>query len=144
MDCPSALHSGASLIISLSIYLKTSAFKPPSTASEDDAPRMFINEGQETTDEQILRERKSALTHLFDILSLKPTNRGTISRRKKKDLSQEDLKLLTQNAKKAGKSSHTEIVGDGEEIVVEGDEEELTDNQLNLIYRKYASVSWDG
>ena len=73
---------------------------------------------------------------MFDILNLKPTNRGTISKRRKKDLSQEDLKLLTQKANTTKKGSHTEIVGDGEEIVVEADEEELSDNQLNLIYRK--------
>jgi DNA repair protein RAD5 len=69
-------------------------------------------------------------------LSLKPTNRGGFSTRKNKDLSQEELRLLTQKVNKAKKGLHTEIVGDGEEILVEGDEEELSDNQLSLIYRK--------
>lgn len=98
----------------------------------------MFNEGQETVDEQILRERKSSLIHLFDILSLKPTSRGDFSRRRTKDLSQEELKLLTQkqSGHKSKKGAHTEIVGDGEEILVEGDEEDLSENQLNLIYKK--------
>lgn len=140
MDCPPALHSGASLIVSLSLYLKADAFRPPSTSLQDDAPRHMFNEGHETLDEQVLRERKSALIHLFKILNLKPTNRGSVSKRKQKGLSQEDLKLLAQKANKSKRGSHTEIVGDGEEIIVEGDEEELSDNQLNLIYRKCAVV----
>lgn len=130
------MRSGADIIISLSVYLKPTAFKQPSTSGDDDANRLMFNEGQETLDEQILRERKSSLIHLFEILNLKPTNRGNLPRRQKKDLSQEELRLLTQKANKAKKGAHTEIVGDGEEIVVEGDEEELTDNQLNLIYWK--------
>lgn len=136
VDCPPSLHSGASLIVSLSIYLKASAFKSPSTSAVNDQARSMFNEGQETADEQILRERKNSLIHLFDILSLKPINRGKPQKGKKKQLSQEDLRLLTQKANKAKQGSHTEIVGDGEEIVVEADEEELSDNQLNLIYRK--------
>ncbi|EKM61408.1 uncharacterized protein PHACADRAFT_111980 [Phanerochaete carnosa HHB-10118-sp] len=136
VDCPPSLHSGASIIVSLSIYLKTSAFRPPSTSAEDEPSKPTFNEGQESLDEQILRERKSSLIHLFDILNLKPTKRGSFRGGKKKQLSQEDLRLLAQKASKAKKGSHTEIVGDGEEIVVEADEEELSDNQLNLIYRK--------
>ena len=96
----------------------------------------MFNEGQETVDEQILRERKSSLIHLFEILNIKPVNRRSFPRRQKKELSQEDMRLLVQTANKAKKGARTEIVGDGEEITVEGDEEELSENQLNLIYRK--------
>jgi len=31
VDCPTTLHSGADLIVSLSVYVRVSAFKPPST-----------------------------------------------------------------------------------------------------------------
>ncbi|KIP11786.1 hypothetical protein PHLGIDRAFT_83110 [Phlebiopsis gigantea 11061_1 CR5-6] len=136
VDCPPTLHSGADLIVSLSIYLKADAFKSPSTSIGEDVPRHMFNEGSETVDEQVLRERKSALIHLFDILGLKPTNRGNMSKGKQRNLSKEELKLLTQKANNAKKEAHTEIVGDGEEVLVEADEEELSDNQLNLIYRK--------
>lgn len=141
VDCPPSLHSGASLIVSLSIYLKASAFKPPNAPLGDETPRHLFNEGHETADEQTLRERKSSLIHLFDILNLKPTNRMSAVKRKRKVLSQEELKLLTQKAAKSKKGSHMEIVGDGEEIMVEGDEEELSENQLNLIYRKCAATN---
>lgn len=140
MDCPPALHSGADLIVSLSIYLKVDAFKPPSTSVSEDMPRHMFNEGSETADEQVLRERKSALIHLFDILGLKPTSRGSMSKGKQRNLSKEELKLLTQKTNIAKKGAHTEIVGDGEEVLVEADEEDLSDNQLNLIYRKCADA----
>ena len=51
--------------------------------------------------------------------------------------------LLTQRHTKHDKSKKavkTEIVGDGEEVEVEEDEEELNTNELNLIYKKY--VLW--
>lgn len=140
VDCPPSLHSGASMIVSLSVYLKASAFKPPSASMEDETTKPMFNEGQETADEQTLRERKSSLTHLFEILNLTPINRGSFSKGKKKQLGQEDLRLLVQKTNKAKKGSHTEVVGDGEEITVESDEEELSDNQLDLIYRKYVTA----
>lgn len=146
VDCPSNLNSGASMIVSLSVYIKASAFKPPHAVPEEEKAKLtFINEGQETAAEQIFRERKSSLIHLFDILSLKPTTRGAFSKSKKAKLDDDDLKLLAQKkaikAEKKKQIAHTEIVGDGEEIVVENDEEDLSENQLNLIYKK--SVSFE-
>ena len=55
------------------------------------------------------------------------------------DLDKDDLVLLTKDDKRAskgGEGTRTEIVGDGEEVEVEVDAEELSDNQLDLIYRK--------
>lgn len=57
------------------------------------------------------------------------------------------MKLLAQKkanrVEKKKQSAHTEIVGDGEEIVVENDEEDLSENQLNLIYKKSVSFELD-
>ncbi|OCH95686.1 hypothetical protein OBBRIDRAFT_871170 [Obba rivulosa] len=137
IDCPLTLRSGVDLIVSLSIHIKASAFKPPSTSAKEKPPATF-NEGQETEAEQILRERKSALLNLFKNLDLKP-NRGTsITQKVPGKLDQNDLEMLTQRpgAQKGKKAVKTEIVGDGEEIQVEGADDELSENQLNLIYKK--------
>ncbi|KAI0095220.1 SNF2 family N-terminal domain-containing protein [Irpex rosettiformis] len=137
IDCPPTLHSGAEVIVSLSVHLKAAAFMRH-TISSSQQPRHMFNEGQETEAEQNLRQRKAALTHLFEVLDLHPIARGSISR-SVRGLNKEDLALLTKDDRKfqkSAKGTKTEIVGDGEEIEVEADVEELSENQLNLIYRK--------
>lgn len=135
IECPQSLHPGAEFIISLSVNIKAAAFKPPSTSQPKQSKYLF-SEGQESEAEQILRQRKASLLHLFEVLDLKPITRGSISGRGK-GLTKDELTLLTKDkeSKKAPKKK-TEIVGDGEEVEVEADVEELSDNQLNLIYRK--------
>ncbi|KAI0347968.1 hypothetical protein BDW22DRAFT_1319252 [Trametopsis cervina] len=135
VDCPLALHSGADLIISLSVYLKRAAFESPNH-SEHKQPGHLFNEGQETEAEQMLRQRKAAITHLFKVLDLRPTKRGTTFQGQ--SLTKDDLTLLTKDDVKLtkGQKNKTEIVGDGEEVEVEVDAEELSENQLNLIYKK--------
>ncbi|KAJ3556710.1 hypothetical protein NM688_g1873 [Phlebia brevispora] len=138
IDCPANLHSGAEIIVSLSVYLKAAAFTPPKPAA-DEGPRHIYNEGQETLSEQVLRERKAALVHLFDILDIRPLKNSGYLQKDPKALSHDDLVLLTQRHTKHDKSKKavkTEIVGDGEEVEVEEDEEELNTNELNLIYKK--------
>ncbi|KAI0684760.1 SNF2 family N-terminal domain-containing protein [Cytidiella melzeri] len=134
IDCPPTLHSGADLIISLTVNIKEAAFKSPSIPSSSQ-PKHLFNEGHETEAEQILRQRKAALLHLFEVLDLKPTTRGRITARGK-DLTKEDLTLLTKDKKDQHRRSKTEIVGDGEEVEIDADAEDLSDNQLNLIYKK--------
>ena len=138
VDCPASLHTGADLIISLAVRLKASAFKPPKPPSDEPNKHMIFNEGQETLDEQILRERKAALINLFDNLDIKPTKSSSIFKQKNGQLSTDDLALLTQQHHKTnkGKKPKTEIVGDGEEVEIAGDEEDLNENELNLIYKK--------
>ncbi|TCD62159.1 DNA helicase rad5 [Steccherinum ochraceum] len=133
IDCPETLHSGADLIVSLSVYIKASAFQPLSPTAEDKGKTMF-NEGQETESEQTLRERKGALSHLFKILNLRPRAAGLAGRQ----LDHDDLRNLTQRPKQgqAKKTTKTEIVGDGEEVEVEMDAEDLNENELDLIYKK--------
>lgn len=134
VDCPTVLHSGADLIVSLSVYVSASAFKTPRTSSESSPPpKVMFGHGQETEDELTLRERKTALLSLFDAVSLRP-RRGAQVPEESADSSDNipgDLAPKPAEAKKV----KTEIVGDGEEIEVE-DGEELSDNQLDLIYRK--------
>ncbi|THH32857.1 hypothetical protein EUX98_g1325 [Antrodiella citrinella] len=134
IDCPETLHSGAELIVSLGVYIKASAFHLLSTKTQDAQKTMF-NEGQETESEQTFRERKGALSHLFKTLNLRPRTSG----RNSKNLDNGDLKKLARRPKtvqqKAGVK--TEIVGDGEEVEVEVDGEDLNENELDLIYRKY-------
>ncbi|OBZ79900.1 DNA repair protein RAD5 [Grifola frondosa] len=137
IDCPATLHSGADLVVSLSIYLKASAFKPPNASSaSDEKNRLMFNEGQETADEQMLRERKSALQSLFRAIALKPRKGTDFAHKPKGKLDQKDLEMLTQQPKAAKPKTvmKTEVVGDGEEI--EEQEEEVSEEELNLIYKR--------
>ncbi|KAH7922804.1 hypothetical protein BV22DRAFT_1016617 [Leucogyrophana mollusca] len=140
IDCPTTLHSGADLIVSLSVYVRPSAFKPPSTSAEEESSKVIFSQGQETHDEQALRERKTALLCLFDAVGLRPRCGAQVSAdgNSPGDESSDIAKQATQRpvgATKEGKKPKTEIVGDGEVIEVE-DGEELSDNELDMIYKK--------
>ncbi|KAL6304876.1 SNF2 family N-terminal domain-containing protein [Sparassis latifolia] len=137
IDCPAKLHSGADLIVSLSVHMKATAFKAPSTFS-DERPKVMFNEGQETATEQMLRERKSALLKLFKVVSLKPTRGSSFTRKSRGELEKKDLEVLTQQPQidKGKKPVRTEIVGDGEEVEVEGEGDDICDNELDLIYKR--------
>lgn len=131
IDCPATLHSGADLIVSLSVYVYASAFKPPSTSAEEPTKNMF-NPGQETQDERTLRERKAALLSLFEAVNLRPRVQGGGNTQKE---SENTVERSTQYPGGA-KQKRTEIVGDGEEVEVE-EGEELSDNELDMIYKKW-------
>ncbi|EPQ60320.1 hypothetical protein GLOTRDRAFT_112995 [Gloeophyllum trabeum ATCC 11539] len=140
IDCPTSLHSGADLIVSLSVYLRASAFRKASASSEESLKVMF-NEGQESQDEQALRQRKTAILRLFDAVGLRP-RRGNPLRRNGKtaetSLSDSELKQMSQHPKgsKPEKLAKPEIVGDGEEVEVEGEGEDLSEDQLTMIYNR--------
>lgn len=139
VDCPATLHSGADLIISLSVYVCASAFKPPSTSAEEPAKNAF-NPGQETHDERTLRERKTALLSLFEAINLRPRRGARIQDDGNTEKESDDMvKQLTQGPRGA-KQKKTEIVGDGEEVEVE-EGEELSDNELDVIYKKWVLLS---
>ncbi|EJF67216.1 hypothetical protein DICSQDRAFT_45634 [Dichomitus squalens LYAD-421 SS1] len=127
VECPTKLTTGADLILSLSIYIKPSAFRPPSYPSEDKAKDMF-DEGQETEAEQILRERKQSLTSLFKRINLKP-RRGNHTVGGRSGLYQRELELLTQQQPMAVKKTSS---GNDEDE----DEGDITEEQINLIYKK--------
>ncbi|KAG1754761.1 SNF2 family N-terminal domain-containing protein [Suillus paluster] len=133
VDCPATLHSGADLIVSLSVYIRTSAFKPPSTSAEK-PPKTMFNQSQETQDEQTLRERKTALLSLFEAVNLRPCKGARVQDNGTENESDGMSKQLTQHAG-GSKKKKIEIVGDGEEVEVE-EGEELSDNELDVIYKK--------
>ena len=130
VDCPQKLSTGADMILSVSVYMKPSAFKPPKLSTDDKAKVMF-NEGHETEAEQILRERKRALVNLFKQIHLKPRKGNTLRAGSKLD--QQDLELLTQRPGVA-KPIQTGSTGNGDDDDGEGD---ITEEQINLIYKKY-------
>jgi DNA repair protein RAD5 len=132
IDCPEVLQSGTDLIVSLSVYLRAPAFKNPNLSKEEPSPKVLFNEGQETPNEQYLRERKNSLLQLFRALGLKP-RRGHQS--SEQDSNEGGKGLVPAPERRKG-TARTEIVGDGEEIEVE-DGEELSENDLNLIYKRW-------
>lgn len=132
IDCPTVLYSGADLVVSLSIYLRASAFtfRSSSIGEADDNNPVMFSDGQETQDEQLLRERKSSLLHMFDAIALKPRSGARHHDQK----CHNDATAPVDTRKRKG-TVRTEIVGDGEEIEVE-EGEDLTENELDMIYKR--------
>lgn len=145
VECPQVLHSGADLVVSLSIYIKASAFKQL-TVSSAEGPKTMFNQRQETAEEQGLRERKGSLMRLLDAVGLKPVNGNNASKIRQHangQLGDDDLRQLTQGHRKNNNSKEpeskdsakTDTVGDSKEVEVEEDED-LADNELDLIYKR--------
>lgn len=153
-DCPDRLTTGATLMVTLHVYVISTAFKPavvkPYNAPAEDAAKIMFDEGRETQAEQsvisimtsvsllikvvnrILRERKNSILKLFDVVGLRPQSGANFSGRKSEEQVQEEaLKRIAQRKSK----KVTEIVGDGEEIEVE-DSEDLSKNDLDMIYER--------
>lgn len=134
VDCPPVLYSGADMIVSLSIYISASAFKPVSSSGASTQQKVMFERGKETEEEQFLRERKTALLALFDAINLRPhTGARGLSSDQIPGGEQQSGKSVQKPSRT--KKMRTEIIGDGEEIEVE-EGEELSDNQLDLIYRR--------
>ncbi|KAF7347384.1 DNA repair protein RAD5 [Mycena venus] len=132
MDCPGKLSTGTTLIIHSDVYMLPTAFKGSSKSEADDRPTVMFSEGTETLDEQMLRERKASILKLFDALNLRPQAGANFSGRKTDEqIHEEAMKKIAQHKTK----KVTEIVGDGEEIEVD-DAEELSENDLDMIYQK--------
>ncbi|KAF8079094.1 DNA repair protein RAD5 [Lyophyllum atratum] len=131
-DCPAKLTTGASLFVTLQVYILASAFKPPTISNPDEEHNIMFNEGQETLDEKTLRERKQAILRLFDVIGLKPQAGAKFSGPHDEERVHEEAlkRLASRKSKKA-----TEIVGDDEEIEVD-DAEDLSKNDLDAIYKR--------
>ncbi|KIY73614.1 hypothetical protein CYLTODRAFT_416990 [Cylindrobasidium torrendii FP15055 ss-10] len=121
-DCPERLSTGASLIVTVDVYMLPSAFSSRSVEPLKDD--FMWKEGDETSEEINLRERKVALLKLFKQIGLKPRSGANVK------LSKADTKLNVSKPKRK-----TEIVGDGEEVEVD-DEEDLSKSDLDMIYQK--------
>ncbi|KAF5323584.1 hypothetical protein D9611_005558 [Ephemerocybe angulata] len=133
-DCPERLSTGIGLIVTLQFFILPSAFTIPSTSAkpDDPPPRAMFNEGQETEAEVDLRERKSAIVQMFDVLGLRPQAGANTKRSKRPEsVTHEALKKMASRPAKKIK----EVVGDGEEIEVE-EAEELSTNDIDDIYKR--------
>ncbi|THV06582.1 hypothetical protein K435DRAFT_645293 [Dendrothele bispora CBS 962.96] len=131
-DCPEKLTTGADLMVTVDIYLLPSAFTEAKTTRSDDRPTFYFNESAETQEEKNLRERKSAVLKVFEVVGLRPqagVNLGGL--KSDAELKQEASEILSQPKAKKVK----EYVGDGEEIEVE-EGEEVSKNDLDTIYKK--------
>ena len=146
IDCPKPLRTGNNVVLGLRAYMTPAAFETSLAKSSNDEggdskPFMWV-EGTETVDELRLRERKESLMQLFRAVNLKPVRSGAASRTlvtPEDPLTHRDIALHNkrEDNKGKGKAKAIEIIGDdedAEEVEVEG--EELTDNQLSLIYTK--------
>ncbi|KAK7064681.1 DNA repair protein RAD5 [Favolaschia claudopus] len=131
MDCPEKLSTGATLIVAADVFILPAAFKG-SKSEMDSRPVVMFSEGEETLNEQILRERKASILKLFDALNLRPVAGANFnSHRTDEEIHADAMKNIAQRKSKKVK----EVVGDGEEIEVD-DEEELSNNDLDVIYKK--------
>ncbi|KAG6851386.1 hypothetical protein H0H93_005784 [Arthromyces matolae] len=129
-DCPERLTTGASIFVTLQVYILESAFIPPTISSNQEVePTLMFNEGQETPDE---KQRKDAVLKLFDVIGLKPQAGANVSTPQNAAKIYEDA--LDRIAKRKTKTVK-EIVGDDEEIEVD-DAESLSKNDIDTIYRK--------
>lgn len=136
VDCPPVLYSGADMIVSLSVYISALAFKPVNAPDASIHSKVMFGQGKETEQEQSLRERKAALLALFDAVNLRPrAGARALGNDQIPSSDERQNGKLAQKPAGAAKKTRTEIVGDGEEIEIE-EGEELSDNQLDLIYRR--------
>jgi DNA repair protein RAD5 len=136
IDCPETLHSGADLIVSLGVYLCPSAFKPLNVPSQTEEKFDMYIEGKESIEEEALRERKASLLRLFDAVGLRPRRGNKVhlkAEKSKQSMHSDAMDKLSQRPAPS-KSGKKEIVGDGEEVELEG--EELGENDLDVIYRR--------
>lgn len=135
VDAPETLRSGVDIVLSLSCYMRASAFAPrPDSKQSKSSLKSIINEGHETAEEQTLRERKVALLKLFDAVGLKPLRgAGTVQPKKPTD---KQLEELASRPKSGSSPVKREVIGDGEVIEVEEDEV-LSENELSAIYKRY-------
>ncbi|EEB87201.1 hypothetical protein MPER_15548, partial [Moniliophthora perniciosa FA553] len=129
-DCPDRLSTGCELIVSVDVFLLPPAFVHIETTGSDKTPNMLWGEGLETSEESALRERKSAVLKMFEVLGLRPQEGANLSGRKTEAELQQEAKKYA----KASVTKKTETVGDGEEIEVD-DDEELSRNDIDMIYK---------
>ncbi|KZS91640.1 hypothetical protein SISNIDRAFT_456554, partial [Sistotremastrum niveocremeum HHB9708] len=148
VDCPPKLRLGSHILLSIKVFIQPSAFKNHITI-DDDAPRAAFQEDKETDSEKSLRARKAALLALFKTVGLRP-NKSSALGKSAAQLQEDDMEKMvkmTNEPKTPDRLSSAEAsddegingLTDAEDDVAvdeENDEEELTDNQLNVIYRK--------
>ncbi|KAF9785715.1 SNF2 family N-terminal domain-containing protein [Thelephora terrestris] len=143
VDVPENLKTGLDIVVSLSVYILAKAFKPSNIGKNSaDHKRPMFNEGAETAEEQELRQRKQALLKLFDAVNLRPVRgSGVLGKEDDTVLDHEEVLKMAEVSTQSPhppikpQSVRKEIVGDGEEVEVDPDED-LNENQLAMIYNR--------
>ena len=110
--------------MSLSVYIRPAAFKRYKVKSDSQVNvKFWFNEGQETTEEEVLRDRKTSLQQLFKTLGLKP-HAGNA------------LVVEKENVPPPGGSVLEKHNGTA---VEEGEDEAeiLSQNELDVIYKRF-------
>ncbi len=136
VDCPAKVTMGCHIILSLRFNIRRSIFIDPIDSIMFKGERKNLDlmpEGTETAQEQVLSNRKQSLQMLFKAMSLIPQN--------KKPANDVDSALAftkeTNPHNLSTKGGTKELIGEGEEVEeVELEGEELTGNQVNVIYQK--------
>lgn len=64
-DCPEKLTTGASLFITLHVYILHAAFKPHTMSQAEDTPIVMFNEGLETVDEKYAEQTMTPREHML-------------------------------------------------------------------------------
>ncbi|GJN89752.1 hypothetical protein Rhopal_002741-T1 [Rhodotorula paludigena] len=127
--CPDKFRSGDDIQLSLSISLRKTAFTDPNTSAPEPVSALtsvagkkgFLDDLKETDREKLLRERKKALSTLFDKADLQPYV--------------EDGSMPTGTQSKRAMLSRMEKKGSGGSGSDE-EEDEMSEIQLNLVYSK--------
>lgn len=131
VDCPESLHTGAEMLIQLRVYLLADAFKPQKTInSEEENHHPKFKEGQESYDEQQLRQRKSSLLQLFKAVDLKPHMKNTLLKQSSAQVLEKVAKDGQQLSKEKEKAANQ---SEGEE---DSTDDVLDDTQVDMIYKK--------
>ena len=138
IDCPDKLHLGADLLVSISISMLPSAFKrykADLTSSSSFESKTWFNEGQETEEEEMLRNRKASLQDLFEKLDLKPKagNNGVLD---KENVTPAQVQAAGGSLPVANEHSISEGGKAGERASDDNDEEELSESDLHAIYKR--------
>lgn len=141
VDCPERLHTGVDLIISISFYILPTAFTPfkpkiPSPLNKP-RPKVWFNEGAETTEEEFLRLRKKSLQQLFDKLELKPISGRAVDKHQEKENVPPDgsPRPSPSNGSQARRDP-VNIEGSQGEADEDNDEETLDENAIDVIYKR--------
>jgi DNA repair protein RAD5 len=140
VEAPKHVRTGDSVLLSLRAYLSSSAFHKPSLSAADDKNQV-LNEGSETATEKSLRERRSSILKLFELVGLKPCVTIPVVDVHPVKSVDETLKGQKDRTSKGKKFIKKEIVGEGEdaeEVEVDNDEEVLQEADIDMIYKKSA------
>lgn len=131
VEAPQRVRTGDSILLSIKAYLSSAAFAKPDITVVDDHNQIF-NEGSETATEKNLRERRSSILRLFELVGLK-------ARVEASKLEVDQPKDKKDQPPKSKKPPKKEIIGEGEdaeEVEVDDYEEVLQDADLEMIYKK--------